>query len=193
MPGVPLFCPLWPNPPGPWAHKMVAVKAGMIKSLNLMITVFELLTPLLDGVPLRKGYTGLSSKNRYTFGMKSTCRVLSGLALCGLIFVGAAAQVSGQNVYVVTHVDIAGTPAIVAEATSLLKEFSDDSKKDPGAVRFELLLQDGRLNHFTIVEVWQSRAAFEAHSGAGHTKRFREKIQPMLGSPFDERLHSLLP
>ena len=109
------------------------------------------------------------------------------------LFQEAAAQAPAKNVYVVTHVDIAGTPAIVAEATRLLREFSADSQKDPGAVRFELLIQDGRLNHFTIVEVWQSREAFEAHSGAEHTKRFREKIQPMLGSPFDERLHTLLP
>lgn len=92
-----------------------------------------------------------------------------------------------------THVDIAGTPEIIAEATKLLREFSADSRKDPGAVRFELLLQDGRLNHFTIVSVWKTREAFEAHTRADHTKRFREKIQPMLGSPFDERLHSLLP
>jgi quinol monooxygenase YgiN len=165
----------------------------MIKSLNFMITVVELLTLLLDGRAVGKGYTSLSSETRYTFGMNSTRRILSGMALCGLILASAAAQIPGKNVYVVTHLDIAGTPAIVAEATNPLKEFSADSQKDPGVVRFELLLQDGRLNHFTIVEVWQSRDAFEAHAGAGHTKRFREKIQPMLGSPFDERLHSLLP
>jgi len=124
---------------------------------------------------------------------------LSQAALCALILVScaltqkAAAQSPGKNVYIVTHVDIAGTPEIVAEATRLLREFSADSQKDRGVVRFELLIQDGRLNHFTIVEVWQTRDAFEAHSSADHTKRFREKIQPMLGSPFDERLHSLMP
>ena len=123
--------------------------------------------------------------------MKSMRSVLLGMALCGLIQI-ATAQTQAKNVYVVTHVDIAGTPAIVAEATKLLKEFSADSQKDQGVVRFELLIQDGRLNHFTIVSVWQTREAFEAHSGAEHTKRFREKIQPMLGSPFDERLHALL-
>jgi quinol monooxygenase YgiN len=74
-----------------------------------------------------------------------------------------------------------------------LRQFSSDSQKDRGVVRFELLIQEGRLNHFTILEVWQTHDAFEAHSSAEHTKRFREKIQPMLGSPFDERLHSLLP
>jgi quinol monooxygenase YgiN len=126
-------------------------------------------------------------------------RVLAGMALWGLTFMSstavreAAAQTPGKNVYVVTHVDIAGSRDIVAEATRLLREFSADSQKAQGVIRFELLLQDGRLNHFTIVEVWQTREAFESHSGAEHTKRFREKIQPMLGSPFDERLHSLLP
>jgi quinol monooxygenase YgiN len=131
--------------------------------------------------------------------MDSTRRVMAAITLSGLIFLScgivqkAAAQNSDKRVFVVTHVDIGGTPAIVAEATRLLREFSADSKKDPGSVRFELLLQDGRLNHFTIVEVWQTRDAFEEHSSAEHTKRFREKIQPMLGSPFDERLHSLLP
>jgi quinol monooxygenase YgiN len=123
--------------------------------------------------------------------MNSMRRTLAGLALFGLAQ-KAVPQTSGKNVYVVTHVDVAGTPAIVAEATRLLKEFSAESQKDPGVVRFELLLQDGRLNHFTIVSVWQTRDAFEGHSGAEHTKRFREKIQPMLGSPFDERLHGLL-
>jgi quinol monooxygenase YgiN len=123
--------------------------------------------------------------------MNSMRIVFLGVALCGLVQT-AAAQTPGKNVYVVTHVDIAGTPAIVAEATRLLREFSADSQKDQGVVRFELLIQDGRLNHFTIVSVWQTREAFEAHAGAEHTKRFREKIHPMLGSPFDERLHGLV-
>jgi quinol monooxygenase YgiN len=52
---------------------------------------------------------------------------------------------------------------------------------------------DNRLNHFTIVEVWPTKEAFEAHTAAEHTRRFREKLAPRLGSPFDERLHSLLP
>ena len=124
--------------------------------------------------------------------MNSMRSVFLGMALCGLMQM-VTAQTPGKNVYVVTHVDVAGTPAIVAEATKLLREFSSDSQKDPGVVRLELLIQDGRLNHFTIVSVWQTREAFEAHAGAEHTRRFREKIQPMLGSPFDERLHGLVP
>ena len=106
-------------------------------------------------------------------------------------FQPAPAQDSSQKVYVVTHVDIGG-PALAAEGGKLLQQFATDSVKDPGSVRFELLREPNRVNHFTIVEVWQSRQDFETHLTLPHTKSFREKIQPLLGSPFDERLHILL-
>ena len=70
--------------------------------------------------------------------------------------------------------------------------FAADSRKDKGSVRFELLQDLSRKNHFSIVEVWESQAAFDIHLEAAHSKQFREKLQPMLGSPFDERLHSIM-
>jgi quinol monooxygenase YgiN len=126
-------------------------------------------------------------------------RIFRALALITIMLTGStvvrnvAAQDSarGGKVYVVTHVDV--TPNYTADATKALHEFAAESKKAPGVVRFEVLQQDSRANHYTIVEVWQTRQAFEAHSAAEHTKRFREKLQPMLGSPFDERLHEILP
>jgi quinol monooxygenase YgiN len=112
--------------------------------------------------------------------------------ICSIALIsGLFGQSAGQAVYVVTHVDV--TPNYTADATKMLREFAADSRKDAGVVRFEILQQDSRANHYTIVEVWRTRDAFETHSAAEHTKRFREKLQPMLGSPFDERLHSLLP
>ena len=115
-----------------------------------------------------------------------TCLGLSWLAVQNTAAQGA------KDLYVITHVDIAAPAGKLDEAINMLRQFTADSKKDPGVVRFELLQQDNRHNHFTIVEVWQSREAFDAHSAAGHTKQFREKIQPFLGSPFDERLHNLM-
>jgi quinol monooxygenase YgiN len=43
-----------------------------------------------------------------------------------------------------------------------------------------------------ILSVWNSQADFDAYTAAVHTRAFREKIQPSLGSPFDERLHEIL-
>ena len=113
-----------------------------------------------------------------------------------VVFIGlcspAVAQDSDERLYVVTHVDVLGQNG-AAEAAQMLHQFAIDSRKDQGAVRFEVLRDPVRLNHFTIVEVWRTRQDFESHLAASHTKAFREKLQPMLGSPFDERLHKLLP
>jgi quinol monooxygenase YgiN len=49
-----------------------------------------------------------------------------------------------------------------------------------------------RGNHISIVEVWQNKKAFDEHVAAAHTRQFRQQIDPMLGSPYDERLHQSL-
>jgi len=124
------------------------------------------------------------------------------MGMSRLVFVAllsAAACVQGQTkqsngekaLYVVTHIDV--YPNFAADTAALLKEFSSDSMKDEGAIRFEVLRDVERTNHFTVVEVWKSRKAYEAHLTAPHSKPFRDKLQPMLGSPFDERLSYLAP
>jgi quinol monooxygenase YgiN len=112
--------------------------------------------------------------------------------LVGLSISAAAQENADERLYVVTHVDVLGQNG-AAEAAKMLHQFAADSRKDEGSVRFEVLRDPDRLNHFTIVEVWRTRRDFESHLGASHTKALREKLQPMLGSPFDERLHKLLP
>ena len=139
-------------------------------------------------------------KRAYTPEMNPTRRILQAIAWSGLILISglavhkASAQPgSSTRLYAVTHVDIIGGGGNLDEAIKLMQEYVADSQKDPGVVRIELLQHEKRRNHFSLVEVWQSRDAFEAHTTAAHTKQFREKLHPLLGSPFDERLHSLLP
>jgi quinol monooxygenase YgiN len=100
---------------------------------------------------------------------------------------GLAAQPAGKQLYVVTYIDV--FPNFAAETAKQLQQFADDSRKDPGCVRIEVMRDVERTNHFSMVEVWQDRKAYESHLGLAHTKTFREKIQPGLGSPFDERLY----
>jgi len=104
----------------------------------------------------------------------------------------ASAQNADERLYVVTHVDVLGQNG-ATEAAKMLHQFAADSRNDQGSVRFEVLRDPDRSNHFTMVEVWRNRQDFESHLAASHTRAFREKLQPMLGSPFDERLHKLLP
>jgi quinol monooxygenase YgiN len=95
-----------------------------------------------------------------------------------------------DKIYVVIHVD--SVPNDAASATKMLQQYAADTRKEKGAVRIELYVQISRTNHYSIVEVWQDQQAYDAHVAAAHTKQFRELIQPLLGSPFDERLHTIL-
>ena len=96
-----------------------------------------------------------------------------------------------NDLYVVTHIDL--IPPQSAPGKSLLLQFAADTRKDPGSVRVELLQDTARKNHFTLVTVWRGQKAFDDHLSATHSRDFRHKLQPMLGSPFDERLHHLSP
>ena len=98
-------------------------------------------------------------------------------------------SVVDEQIYVVTHVDI--MPNHTAAGAKLLGDYGARSRKDPGVLRFEILREPARPNHFTIVSVWADQAAFEGHLIAEHTRKFRGELQPLLGSPFDERLHRL--
>ena len=113
--------------------------------------------------------------------------ILPVLALLALSHPAAAQSNAAKQVYVVTYVDV--FPNFAAETSKQLQQFAEDSRKDPGCVRFEVMRDVERTNHFSIVEVWQNRQAYDAHIGFAHTKTFREKIQPGLGSPLDERLY----
>jgi quinol monooxygenase YgiN len=124
-------------------------------------------------------------------------RIFSMAALIGLALIqSACAQKTtsadaSKNVYIVTHIDV--MPNFSDGAGKAIQKYAADSRKDKGAVSIEGLVQDGRPNHFTIVEVWQSREAFEAHAGLAHSREFRDALHPMLGAPFDERLHAAMP
>ena len=92
-----------------------------------------------------------------------------------------------ERLFVVTHVDV--IPPQAAAGKELLLGFAVESRKDVGAERVEILQDTARANHFTVVSVWEDQRAFDKHLAAAHTREFRARLQPMLGSPFDERLH----
>jgi quinol monooxygenase YgiN len=97
---------------------------------------------------------------------------------------GRASPGTAEAVYVVTHVDIAPP----GDATALLRQVANQSRSEPGCLRFDVLQHAQRANHFTIVEAWRTRAARDRHVAAMHMKQYREALQPLIGSPLDERL-----
>jgi quinol monooxygenase YgiN len=91
------------------------------------------------------------------------------------------------EIVVVTHVDV--DPQNVPVAQPLLMNFVIASRNDPGVESFTLISQEGTTNHFQLIEVFRDMGAFDAHVSAQHTVTFRTNLDPLLGSPYDERLY----
>jgi quinol monooxygenase YgiN len=133
-------------------------------------------------------------------GVRAIRGVLAALVFGALGLTGAhtistraqqATQPTGNMLYVATFVDV--TPPNTAAGGKALQKYVADSRKDPGFVRMEAVVQSGRENHFVIFAVWRDQQAFDAHESAAHTKEFRTTMSPLMGAPFDQRLHRLLP
>ncbi len=93
-------------------------------------------------------------------------------------------------IYALTHVDV--IPSGKDDCMAALKTMSIDTAKDPGNIAYQVLVQAGRSNHFTVLEAWSSKAALDAHAMAAHTRSFREKLSPLAGALYDERLYTKL-
>jgi quinol monooxygenase YgiN len=100
------------------------------------------------------------------------------------IAVAPARGGNGNAVSVISHVDVAPNPAVAP----MLARLAQASRQEPGNLRFDVLQHTMRANHFTVIETWRDQAALDAHLTAAHTKQYRDEVQPLTGSPLDERV-----
>jgi quinol monooxygenase YgiN len=95
---------------------------------------------------------------------------------------------AGRNaVIVVSHVDIGGGGKV--DVAAMLTRLAEASRAEPGCLRFDVTQHTARANHFTVVEVWADQQALDRHAAAAHTKQYRDEVQPVSGSPLDERVY----
>jgi quinol monooxygenase YgiN len=94
-------------------------------------------------------------------------------------------QAAGGGVYVVTHVDVPGP--VRDKGLAALTALSGPSRKDTGNLRFDVVHQKNRTNHFTVVEVWKDLRSNDAHELAAHTRAFRNALMPITGALYDQR------
>jgi quinol monooxygenase YgiN len=95
------------------------------------------------------------------------------------------------TVYVVTHIDVGPGPGREA-AARFIQTFAEQSRKDPGNLRFDVGHQKDRTNHFTAIEVWADQKSDDAHALAPHTRTFRTQIAPLIGALYDQRWYKPL-
>lgn len=92
------------------------------------------------------------------------------------------------RIIVIAHVDVAPNPKVAA----LLTELAEASRKEAGNVRFDVVQHTMRANHFTVLEIWRDEKALDAHVASPHARQYRDTLQPMTGSPLDERVYKAI-
>jgi quinol monooxygenase YgiN len=102
----------------------------------------------------------------------------------------APARKAKGAVYAVTHVDL--IPPKKDDGIAALKQVTAPSRTEPGSVRYEVLQQNSRPNHLTLVEIWRNHKALETHEVAEHTRKLRDTLLPMGGALYDQRLYTAM-
>jgi quinol monooxygenase YgiN len=98
---------------------------------------------------------------------------------------GTPPAVSGRAVSVIAHVDVSPDPRVAP----MLVRLAATARAEPGNLRFDVMQHTMRANHFTVVETWQTQEALDAHAAAAATRQYRDELQPLTGSPLDERVY----
>ena len=97
-----------------------------------------------------------------------------------------AAGGDAGTVYVIAHVDVAPN----SQAPMLLQQLAAASRQEAGNLRFDVLQHAMRGNHFTVIEQWRNQDALDAHVATVHARAYRDALQPLTGSPLDERVYT---
>jgi quinol monooxygenase YgiN len=106
----------------------------------------------------------------------------------GALSVGpVATAIARTAVHVVTHVDV--IPSRKDDGVAALKRLGEASRVAAGHLRFEVVQQANRPNHFTVVEAWTDAKAVDMHSMAAATREFRDALATMTGALYDERVY----
>ena len=111
------------------------------------------------------------------------------LLLISTVLLGAQAP-PDSAAYSVAYVDI--LPASRTAAITALKQYRDASRKDDGFQRMEFFEQPARPGHFCIIETWANSGDLDAHAASANAKDFRNKIDPMRLSDYDQRPYKTL-
>lgn len=124
---------------------------------------------------------------RKMLGRVTACLLLSAGAASADVELQDGTMLSDKPSFIVTYIeaDVTRTDDVVA----LIRKQTEQSKADPGNLRFEGLQRIGEPNHFVILEAWTEPEARANHAAAEHTIAFRNALEPMLYAPYDERPH----
>ena len=83
-----------------------------------------------------------------------------------------------MSAYVIT-VDFMLKPGAMAAFRELVKRNAEDScAQEPGCRRFDVLVPEGREDQVLLYEIYDDRAAFDAHLKTPHFSLFNRESEP---------------
>jgi quinol monooxygenase YgiN len=113
---------------------------------------------------------------------------------CAAALMGLAGPAVTQSAdaarYAVAYVEI--VPAAAARMVAAFRQYRDASRGESGYIRAELFEQGGRPAHYSIIETWSDQAALDAHQKAASTTQFKNALEPIRLSGYDERPYKAL-
>ena len=99
-----------------------------------------------------------------------------------------AAGAGGTAIYMQAHLDV--FPPGLTPALAIVKEIAEAARKGEGNLRYDVVQSvKAPSSHMTLLAAWRNRKAFDDFESSTYGRRFRDKIGPLLGSPFDDRLY----
>ena len=119
---------------------------------------------------------------------QSAPQVATHPAMQANVAAGQGAAAGDMPIIVVAHLDFIRSS--LDRALLQMRDYVAEARQEPGVKQIALLVQVGVPNHFTLVETWANQAAYDAHVAAAPARGFRQRIDPFLASPYDDRLHT---
>jgi quinol monooxygenase YgiN len=118
--------------------------------------------------------------------------LLSGAMMAGVTQTSAQAPPAPATdpnapVYVVGYIDV--MPSAKNSVISAFKQFRDACRKEEGNLRCEVVQRLEQPNQFVTLQIWKDKNSFDAHASTPAATALRDKLRPLLESPYDERIH----
>jgi len=109
-----------------------------------------------------------------------------------VITVGPVRAAAGSDtIFMQVHLDV--FPPGLAPTLVAVKEVAEAARKGNGNLRYDVVQSvKAPMSHMTLFAAWPSRKAFDAYEMSDYAREFRDKVGPLLGSPFDDRLYVLI-
>jgi quinol monooxygenase YgiN len=113
------------------------------------------------------------------------------VAAVALLATCATVRADSVAIRSATNIDI--MPDRFEEGMSALRQYMDGAKGDKALTSVQLSQQTGSPNHFILIQTMADESGYKSHVQASYVLKFRQRLQPLLGSPWDERLYSDVP